>query len=75
MPSSEPPANIFITGASGYIGGAILARLLETYPEATYFVQYRQDSQESTLKQFSKKIKPVKGGLRSYFGSMYELAR
>lgn len=61
MPSSDPPTSVFITGSSGYIGGAILARLLQTYPSADFFVQYRQDSQESELKSFSKRIKPVKG--------------
>jgi thioester reductase-like protein len=65
MTSSESPASFFITGSSGYIGGAILARLIETYPEAEFFVQYRQDSQESILKKFSKQITPIKGAGRA----------
>lgn len=43
--------------------GAILTRLLETYPEAQFYVQYRQEAHEHILKTFSKQITPVKGEL------------
>ncbi|CDZ98586.1 NAD(P)-binding domain [Phaffia rhodozyma] len=56
--------SVFLLGASGYIGGAILAGLIHEYPKGKFYVQYRRDEHKSLLEKFSSNIEPVKATLQ-----------
>ncbi|RDW84035.1 NAD(P)-binding protein [Aspergillus mulundensis] len=56
------PLKIFLTGATGYIGGDILYQLNEQYPDFTYALLIRSEDKAKTVRSRYPKARIVSGG-------------
>ncbi|KAF2012540.1 NAD(P)-binding protein [Aaosphaeria arxii CBS 175.79] len=61
-----PVKKVFLTGASGYIGGDALFRLTNAYPTWDYYVLVRSSEQGEKIQKAFPNIKLVIGGLDDF---------
>ncbi|KAJ8509377.1 hypothetical protein ONZ45_g8454 [Pleurotus djamor] len=61
--STKPKLNVFITGATGYIGGTIVSRLLEKYTSGQLTINALVRSAHKTAQLSALGIKPIIGSL------------
>ena len=60
---SSSPFKIFLTGATGYIGGDVLTALYKKHPEYEYAVLVRNEEKAKKVRQAYPKARVVIGGL------------
>lgn len=57
---------ILITGASGFVGAALLRRIVEKYPTAKPYVLLRENSKDWRIKDILKKVKRISADLTDF---------
>ena len=65
MASTTPSPSIFLTGATGFVGGSILSSLVRSHPNAHIKALVRKETDARELQSFYPNLEPIIGTLSS----------